>query len=81
MADAAEPGLREDGLLAGQHGGDDVDRGLKAGVNRAVRRCDAANNGANVMMLPPSARYFTAACVARRRPSNIDIEVPESAPR
>ena len=80
LADAAERGLREGGLLelrsdeaatvgafsldhagtdgvdsdllraelAGQHCGDGVDRGFRAGVNRAVRRCDAANNGANV---------------------------------
>ena len=34
--------------LAGQHDGDGVDRGLSAGVNRAVRRCDATGNGAHV---------------------------------
>jgi hypothetical protein len=34
--------------LAGQHDRDGVDRGLGAGVNRAVRRCDATGNGADV---------------------------------
>jgi hypothetical protein len=38
-----------------QHGGDDVDRGLSAGVNRAVRRCDAGKqtykiSGAELIM-------------------------------
>src|SRR5438105_4150931 len=34
--------------LAGEHAGDSVDRALGAGVNRAVRRCDATGNGADI---------------------------------
>jgi hypothetical protein len=34
--------------LASEHAGDGVNRGLGAGVNRAVRRCDATGNGADV---------------------------------
>jgi hypothetical protein len=34
--------------LAGEHAGDGVNRALGAGVNHAVRRCDATGNGADV---------------------------------
>ena len=34
--------------LSGEHAGDGVNRGLGAGVNHAVRRCDATGNGADV---------------------------------
>jgi hypothetical protein len=39
--------------LAGQHDGDGIDRGLSAGVNRAVRKSDATGNGANVDYAAP----------------------------
>ena len=34
--------------FAGEHAGDGVNRALGAGVNHAVRRCDATGNGADV---------------------------------
>ena len=34
--------------LSGEHASDGVNRALGAGVNRAVRRCDATGNGADV---------------------------------
>ena len=34
--------------LAGEHAGDGVNRALGAGINRAVRRCDATGNGADI---------------------------------
>jgi hypothetical protein len=46
--------------LAGKHGGDGIDRGLRGGVNRAVRRCDAANNGANVNDAAPLSEVGTS---------------------
>jgi hypothetical protein len=60
--------------LAGQHDGDGVDGCLSAGVNRAVWRCDATDNGANVNDAAPSPRYFTAACAARSRPSTLMLK-------
>jgi len=45
--DGVDPDLLR-AKLAGQHASDGVDGSLSAGVNRAVRRCDAANNGAHV---------------------------------
>ena len=77
LDDAGTEGVDPDLLraeLAGQHDGDGVDRGLSAGVNRAVRRCDATATEPMLMMQPPSPRYFTAACVTRRRPSTLMLK-------
>ena len=62
--------------LAGQHDRDGVDRGLSAGVNRAVRRCDATGNGANVNDAAPFSEVLHSGLSNKEEAQHIDIEVP-----
>ena len=62
--------------LAGQHDGDGVDRGLRAGVNRAVRRCDATGNGANVNDAAPLSEVLHSSLRRKEEAQHIDVEVP-----
>jgi hypothetical protein len=62
--------------LAGQHDGDGVDRGLRAGVNRAVRRCDATGNGADVNDAAPFSEVLHSGLRRKEEAQHIDVEVP-----
>ncbi len=108
LADAAERGLREDGLfelrsdeaaavgafsldyagtnsvdpdllraeLAGQHASDGLDGSLSAGVNRTVRRCDAANNGAHVYDAASLSEVLDSGLRRKEEAQHVDVEVP-----
>src|SRR5580693_2486125 len=62
--------------LAGQHDGDGVDRGLSAGVNRAVRRCDATGNGAHVYDAASLSEVLHSGLRNKEEAQHIDVEVP-----
>src|SRR5580704_10664065 len=62
--------------LAGQHGRDGVDRGLGAGVNRAVRRCDATGNGAHVYDAASLHEVLHSGLRDKEEAQHIDVEVP-----
>ena len=61
--------------LAGEHTGDGVQRALGAGVNRGIRRRQAANAGADVDDAAAFARCLTAACVVRIAPSTLMLNI------
>jgi hypothetical protein len=62
--------------LASEHAGDRVDRGLRARVNRTVRRCDATGNGANVDDAAPLSEVVHSGLRHKEEAQHIDIEVP-----
>ena len=62
--------------LAGQHAGDGIDCGLAAGVNRAVRRCDSPNNGANVDDAAPFSEILHSGLRRKEETQHVDVEVP-----
>ena len=62
--------------LAGQHDRDGVDRGLGAGVNRAVRRCDATGNGAHVYDAASISEVLHSGLRDKEEAQHIDVEVP-----
>src|SRR5260221_1106637 len=62
--------------LTGQHDGDGVDRGLSAGVNRAVRRCDVTGNGAHVYDAASLSEVLHSGLRNKEEAQHIDVEVP-----
>ena len=49
---------------------------LSARVNRAVRRCDAANNGAHVYDAAPLSEVLRSGLRRKEEAQHVDIEVP-----
>jgi hypothetical protein len=59
--------------LSGEHAGDGVNRALGAGVNRAVRRCDATGNGADIDDAGAFAEVLDGCLRGERRPSTLTL--------
>jgi hypothetical protein len=66
--------------LAGQHDGNGVNSGLGAGVNRAVRRCDATGNGAHVYDAASLSEILHSGLRNKEEAKYIDVEVPVKVP-
>ena len=62
--------------FAREHAGDGVDRGLRARVNRTVRRCEATGNGANVDDAASLSEVVHSGLRHKEEAQHVDIEVP-----